>query len=357
MLEKAGRRDACNARRRERYAQDPVYRAKVSARCHAYYQAHKREINERNHAYYQAHKREASEERRARYQAQKHDSASPVRKAQLKRYGISPAEYDALLAKQNGACAICRRRSKGRLCVDHCHVTGMIRGLLCRECNGALGYLKDDQASLVAALAYLGALPRDGPGSAAQRALAVHDVLPPWPTRRAILTYPPIRCDTAPRSIESHQENAPLGPTSPRVPDAVQRRALAERCTADPGPPRTVTVPVLQRSTSRCAAPGTRERSNSSNKGDDMTIDDAPPAGGKTASPLREALDAELAPHERRRRGKQRRRAAAHRAQARDQGARGRPRRHQRNLRSHRRQDHRGRGASPRAWKGGNAME
>ena len=53
--------------------------------------------------------------------------------------------------------------------------------------------------SLVAALAYLGALPRDGPGSAAQRALAVHATLPPWPKRRAVLTYPPIRCDAAPR--------------------------------------------------------------------------------------------------------------------------------------------------------------
>jgi Recombination endonuclease VII len=263
MPENAERRDARNARRRERYAQDPVYRAKENARCHAHYQAHKQEISERC---------------RARYHAQKHESASPARRAQLKRYGISPAEYDALLAKQGGACAICRRRTKGRLCIDHCHVTGMVRGLLCNECNGALGYLRDDQASLVAALAYLAALPRDRPGSAAQRALAVHDVLPPWPTRRALLTYPPIRCDT-----------------SRCVPDAVQRGALAERCTADPGPPRTVTVPVLQRSTSRCAAPGTRERSSTNNTGDDMTIDDAPPAGGKPTSPMREALDAELA--------------------------------------------------------------
>src|SRR5262249_48040161 len=136
--------------------------------------------------------------RRARYDAQKHDSASPVRRARLKRYGISPAEYDELLAKQDGACAICRRRSKERLCVDHCHVTGMVRGLLCKDCNIALGHLKDDQAALVAALAYLGAFPRDGPGSAAQYALAVHNVLPPWPTRRAVLTHPPVHFDAAP---------------------------------------------------------------------------------------------------------------------------------------------------------------
>jgi hypothetical protein len=88
-------------------------------------------------------------------------------------------------------------KSKERLCVDHCHLTGTIRGLLCHACNLALGSLKEDQPSLVAALAYLGALPRDEPGSAAQRALAVHAALPPWPTRRAVLTYPPIRCDAA----------------------------------------------------------------------------------------------------------------------------------------------------------------
>jgi hypothetical protein len=248
MLEKAGRWDTHNARRRERYAQDPVYRAKLkrqsSERYRTYHQAHKDEINKRARARYQTHKDEINARSRAHYHTHKHDSASPKRRAHLRRYGISPAEYDALLAKQGGACAICRKRSKQRLCVDHCHVTGMVRGLLCHECNGALGYLRDDQASLVAALAYLGALPRDGPGSAAQRALAVHDVLPRWPTRRAILTYPPIRCGV---------------PTS--------RGGTVLPANSVHGP----------------------------SKGDDMTVDDAPPAGGKPTSPMREALDAELA--------------------------------------------------------------
>jgi hypothetical protein len=297
MLEKAGRWDTHNARRRERYAQDPVYRAKLkrqsSERYRTYHQAHKDEINKRARARYQTHKDEINARSRAHYHTHKHDSASPKRRAHLRRYGISPAEYDALLAKQGGACAICRKRSKQRLCVDHCHVTGMVRGLLCHECNGALGYLRDDQASLVAALAYLGALPRDRPGSAAQRALAVHDVLPPWPRRRAILTFPTIRCDAAPRARGVGGRTSAQRP--PGVPDAVQRVALAERCTADPGPPRTVTVPVLQRNTPGCAAPGTPERGSSDNTGGDMTIDDAPPAGGKTASLMREALDAELA--------------------------------------------------------------
>jgi hypothetical protein len=270
MPEKAAHSDAYNAKRRERWAQDPVYRAKGHARSRAHYQAHRQDRSERARsyrqahkekesararAYYQAHKQEINKRCRAYYHAHKHDSA--VQRA-LRRYGISPAEYDALLAKQGGACAICRRRAKGRLCVDHCHLTGTIRGLLCHACNRALGALKDDQASLVAALAYLGALPRDGPGSAAQRALAVHDVLPPWPGRRALLTHPPIRCDAAPRA------------------PGIGGRILAP-------PPTSRDEAVLP----------SRSVDEPSNGGD--MIIDASPAGGKSAQPMRDALAAELA--------------------------------------------------------------
>ena len=130
------------ARRRERYAQDPDYRANQKARCRAYYRAHKQEINERNRAYYHAHKQ---------------DIQPILRRGQLKRlYGISPADYDALLAKQDGVCAICGKPSEETLCVDHCHATGTIRGLLCRKCNIALGCNEDDPATIITSLAYLG---------------------------------------------------------------------------------------------------------------------------------------------------------------------------------------------------------
>jgi hypothetical protein len=163
-----------------------------------YRETHRQQIKERRSAYRQANRAAISERARVTRQARKQNNDPLLWAADLRRlYGISAAEYDALLAKQGGVCAICRKRSKRRLCVDHCHRTGTIRGLLCHACNLGLGSLKEDQASLVAALAYLGALPRDGPGSAAERALAVHGALPPWPTRRAVLTYPPIRCDAA----------------------------------------------------------------------------------------------------------------------------------------------------------------
>ncbi len=53
-------------------------------------------------------------------------------------YGLGSGEYDILLAAQNGACAICKQTRKARLDVDHCHKTGLIRGLCCRRCNRRL---------------------------------------------------------------------------------------------------------------------------------------------------------------------------------------------------------------------------
>lgn len=70
------------------------------------------------------------------------------------RYGISLKDYRALEARQGHACAICRRPSRV-LCIDHCHVTGRVRGLLCCKCNSALGFYDDDPRLQRAAMAYL----------------------------------------------------------------------------------------------------------------------------------------------------------------------------------------------------------
>jgi hypothetical protein len=127
-----------STRKKNRHSQDEDSRARNKARCHAYYEAHKEEINARSRAYYHAHKQ---------------DIQPLLRRGQLKRlYGISPADYDALLAAQGGVCAICGKRSKKTLCVDHCHATGTIRGLLCGKCNTGFGCYDDDQAAMIAAL-------------------------------------------------------------------------------------------------------------------------------------------------------------------------------------------------------------
>lgn len=63
----------------------------------------------------------------------------------LKKYNISLEEYNKLLLDQNNVCAICGEKEHGKsLAVDHCHVTGKIRGLLCSLCNPAIGFLKNN---------------------------------------------------------------------------------------------------------------------------------------------------------------------------------------------------------------------
>jgi hypothetical protein len=84
----------------------------------------------------------------------------------LAHFGITLDDYNSLLASQGGACAICRSntpvgRSRRYFAVDHCHVTGRIRGLLCTTCNAGLGMLGDSIEGLQRALNYLtsGGLP------------------------------------------------------------------------------------------------------------------------------------------------------------------------------------------------------
>lgn len=72
------------------------------------------------------------------------------------KYNITPAEFQALLIKQHGGCAICGGKGSGRqLDVDHCHTTNKVRGLLCNNCNRGIGHLKDDPALLRLAATYL----------------------------------------------------------------------------------------------------------------------------------------------------------------------------------------------------------
>jgi hypothetical protein len=76
------------------------------------------------------------------------------------KYGIDAAAYAALLANQGGCCAICRSDAKAigeTLAVDHDHVTGLVRGLLCAKCNRMLGCAIDRPEVLRAGADYLNA--------------------------------------------------------------------------------------------------------------------------------------------------------------------------------------------------------
>lgn len=82
----------------------------------------------------------------------------------LKSLGVTVSEYEILHAKQNGLCAIChepesfihhRSKKVANLAVDHDHITGEVRGLLCSKCNKGLGLFNDSPEQLQNAIDYL----------------------------------------------------------------------------------------------------------------------------------------------------------------------------------------------------------
>jgi hypothetical protein len=82
------------------------------------------------------------------------------RRFRAKLYGLSFEDYNAILERQAGRCAICRQPAgEISLAADHDHATGAIRGLLCSRCNNGLGSFGDEPELLAAAIAYLRAEP------------------------------------------------------------------------------------------------------------------------------------------------------------------------------------------------------
>lgn len=145
-----------------------------------YQKAHPERMRARNAKYY-ARNREKVLARTARYNKDNHDTVYPrqaalYHKIKLRKYGLTPEDYDRMCAAQDGACAVCKKpetvtsragRTK-KLAVDHCHITGRVRGLLCTRCNKALGCLGDG-ALLLAAHQYLARSAAQGHGTAIRR--------------------------------------------------------------------------------------------------------------------------------------------------------------------------------------------
>ncbi len=78
-----------------------------------------------------------------------------IRDTDLKaKYGMTIEDYNAMLARQNGKCAICGT-SEEKLVVDHNHTTDKVRELLCHLCNAMIGCAREDIAILTSAVAYL----------------------------------------------------------------------------------------------------------------------------------------------------------------------------------------------------------
>jgi len=123
-----------------------------------YRESHKEQIKATAQRYRETHKEQISEYGRRKWRTDP-DLREKRRLWQRKNvfkkvYGISMADYEVMFERQGGACAICKRTGL-TLCVDHCHLTGEVRGLLCSQCNSALGFCRDDPALLRAAAEYL----------------------------------------------------------------------------------------------------------------------------------------------------------------------------------------------------------
>ena len=71
----------------------------------------------------------------------------------IRVYGLDRFQFDAMYFEQDGACAICLEEEATD--VDHNHVTGAVRALLCHNCNVAIGHLKEDVLRMARAVVYV----------------------------------------------------------------------------------------------------------------------------------------------------------------------------------------------------------
>lgn len=121
-----------------------------------YYLANKEKFAARDKAWREANPERAKENRRRSYLKNKEQNlAYSTMYNRKRRYGVTDEEYQTLLIKQNGVCAICSKTCTRQLALDHDHDTGKVRGLLCNSCNRGLGYFKDSQVLLGNARDYL----------------------------------------------------------------------------------------------------------------------------------------------------------------------------------------------------------
>lgn len=118
---------------------------KINSNAHKNHQKRWREEN-----------RQSSRDQRKNYVL---NNPNEVKSTGLKfNYGITLDDYNKMLNLQNGKCAICQKHTsilKKDLCVDHCHKTLKIRGLLCSTCNAGIGMLGDNLSSVIKAVEYL----------------------------------------------------------------------------------------------------------------------------------------------------------------------------------------------------------
>ena len=121
--------------------------------------------NEKQRAYYAALPEDVRIARQKNGEYQRNYRANNLEKVKelsrkthiMRKFGLTIEEYDVMFSAQNGVCAICEDTCATgyRLAVDHNHTTGKIRALLCKNCNTAIGLLKENTDTMTKAIKYL----------------------------------------------------------------------------------------------------------------------------------------------------------------------------------------------------------
>lgn len=135
------------------------YQSLTEEERHTRYQANKEYTKQRVKLHYESNKEECKKYAKEYYQENKEQVKLAGKIYRLRvRYGLSYDEYNALLEKTGGKCPICNvifGKGNKRACVDHCHKTNKIRGIICSRCNKALGEFNDNSELITKAAEWL----------------------------------------------------------------------------------------------------------------------------------------------------------------------------------------------------------
>lgn len=138
---------------KRRYQDDPEWRARKRAIVKAWNARNPDYMTEYHKTYFEKNRAAIIAKGVAWNWANRDKRVAYRRKAE---YGMTQGEFDALLASQDGRCAICSVELTAKnWAIDHDHDTRAVRGLLCRGCNVMLGLAGDDHRILTKAIAYL----------------------------------------------------------------------------------------------------------------------------------------------------------------------------------------------------------